>query len=147
MHDGVTGRFRTAQTARILAPISPEQDECRTLFGAGRRGGRWFITVRDDKGLGRRYTLICTGTRTGGGRARGLWTPLVLLALFAALVLAGCGGAGSGGGSPSASGEDGPKPEKAAAGSGGRASKEKLGHPALGSADAPVVLTEYSDYQ
>ena len=29
----------------------------------------------------------------------------------------------------------------------GRASKAKLGHPALGSAEAPVVLTEYADYQ
>ena len=29
----------------------------------------------------------------------------------------------------------------------GQPSKAKLGHPALGSADAPVVMTEFSDYQ
>ena len=89
---------------------------------------------------------------------------MTLLALFVtALVLAGCGGAASGGDSPQASGEDerasqsdapeksaeGPgKPERATGGSeGGRTSKERLGHPALGAAEAPVVLTEYSDYQ
>jgi hypothetical protein len=57
------------------------------------------------------------------------------------LVFAGCGGAGNGD-SSQASGEE----ERRASG-GGRASKEQLGHPALGSAEAPVVLTEYSDYQ
>jgi len=29
----------------------------------------------------------------------------------------------------------------------GQSAKKQLGHPALGSADAPVVLTEYGDYQ
>ena len=85
----------------------------------------------------------------------GGWTLLTLLALFAALVLAGCGGAAGEGNPSHASGEEerasqdgGPKPEKRAGGPDeGRASKEKLGHPALGAADAPVVLTEYSDYQ
>ena len=78
---------------------------------------------------------------------------LALLALaVVALVFSGCGSAGSGG-SPQADGGEGrraPQPagSKSAEGSGdGRASKTKLGHPALGSAEAPVVLTEYSDYQ
>jgi protein-disulfide isomerase len=58
------------------------------------------------------------------------------LALVAAtLVFAGCSGAGSSGSSQTFEEE------------GQRASKAKLGHPALGSAAAPVVLTEYSDYQ
>ena len=85
----------------------------------------------------------------------------LLTLLAAALVLAGCGG-GAGGAPPQASEEgeqasqnDEPKkkdegfgkPEKATEGSDGRASKKGLGHPALGDADAPVVLTEYSDYQ
>ncbi len=63
------------------------------------------------------------------------------------LVFAGCGGAVSGG-SSQASGEEERRASRSAEGSGdGRASEAKLGHPALGSAEAPVVLTEYSDYQ
>ena len=55
----------------------------------------------------------------------------LVVALLAALVLAGCGGAG---GDPSSAG-----------GAGGETAE--LGTPSLGREDAPVVLTEYSDYQ
>ena len=66
------------------------------------------------------------------------------VALAAALVLAGCG---AGGGGPSSAGADGG--EKADPSGGGRAGGEtaELGTPSLGREDAPVVLTEYSDYQ
>jgi len=78
---------------------------------------------------------------------------LVLIVFLATLsYLIGCG-AGSGDSSqPSdeqqksrTAGSSGQKSE--GAGSSGQALKGELGHPALGSADAPVVLIEYSDYQ
>ena len=78
---------------------------------------------------------------------------LTLLALVAAtLVFAGCGGAGSSGSSQTSE-EEGRRasqtagPESAEDVGDERASQERLGHPALGSAEAPVVLTEYADYQ
>jgi protein-disulfide isomerase len=78
---------------------------------------------------------------------------LTLLALAASLILAGCGGAGSGN-PQQASGQEGQSPQDAGASGrskpdGGRASGDagRLEHPSLGSADAPVVLTEYADYQ
>ena len=64
----------------------------------------------------------------------------LVVALLAALVLAGCGGAGGG---PSSAGGDGG--EKADSAGGGKTAE--LGTPSLGREDAPVVLTEYSDYQ
>ena len=75
-----------------------------------------------------------------GSRRRS--APRPLLAAVAVLVLtlvASCGGAsGSGGGQQAA--ESG--------GKGAPAKEEQaLGRPALGDADAPVVLTEYADYQ
>ncbi len=78
-------------------------------------------------------------------------TLLILVALMAALS-AGCG-AESGGSSQApeeqqasrSAGSSGQKSE--GAGSSGQALRGRLGHPALGDADAPVVLTEYSDYQ
>jgi hypothetical protein len=86
------------------------------------RDGRW------DRGLPVVFTLVLT--------------------LAAALVLAGCG-SGSGGSQPSGGGNDGREarssdpsgPENA----GGETAE--LGTPSLGREDAPVVLTEYSDYQ
>jgi len=69
------------------------------------------------------------------------WRGVSTLLIFAALVttiLAGCGGAGSVGSS---------EQKTEGAGSSGQARSGRLGHPALGSPDAPVVLTEYSDYQ
>jgi hypothetical protein len=87
----------------------------------------------------------------------------VLALAVAALVLAGCGGMGSGGssqGSSQGSGQGEEAPEIAGS-SGGKGSSDvtkpdrerasedggRLEHPTLGSARAPVVLTEYSDYQ
>jgi protein-disulfide isomerase len=92
----------------------------------------------------------------------------VLALAVAALVLAGCGSMGSGGssqGSSQGSGQ-GEEASKTAGSSGVTKSEDKgasddtkpdrerasedggrLEHPTLGSARAPVVLTEYSDYQ
>ena len=79
--------------------------------------------------------------------ARGAFTPLIL-ATVAAMVLVGCA-AGSGGSSPPSAERQAPKkadaPEQKGESPG--SSGEQLGHPALGSADAPVVMTEFSDYQ
>lgn len=78
-------------------------------------------------------------------------TLLILVALMAA-VSAGCG-AESGGSSQTpdeqqASRSAGSSGQKSGGvGSTGQALGGRLGHPALGAADAPVVLTEYSDYQ
>jgi protein-disulfide isomerase len=79
--------------------------------------------------------------------ARGAFTLLILAAL-AATILIGCD-AGSGGSSQQSAERQAPKKadssEQKAEGPG--PSGEQLGHPALGSADAPVVMTEFSDYQ
>ena len=83
---------------------------------------------------------------------RGVSTILILASLVAT-ILAGCGGAGSGGSSQASEEEQvsrsaGSSEEKSEdAGSSGQAPRGRLVHPALGSHDAPVVLTEYSDYQ
>lgn len=100
----------------------------------------------DDPRLGG-TTLIGTGPHVYKA-ARGTLTLLILTAL-AATIFVGCGGGAS---QPSegqqASGSAGSPERKAAdTGSSGRVSGERGGHPTLGSADAPVVLTEYSDYQ
>jgi hypothetical protein len=76
---------------------------------------------------------------------------LLILAALVATNLAGCAGTGSEDSSqPSeeqqasrTAGSTEPEDEE----SSGQASGGRLGHPALGDADAPVVLTEYSDYQ
>ena len=78
---------------------------------------------------------------------------LALLVLAALVVAFSACAAGSGGSSQSSekqqgsenAGSSGQKTE--GAGTSGRASGKRLEHPALGSAEAPVVLTEYSDYQ
>ena len=77
---------------------------------------------------------------------------LVLIVFLATLsYLIGCG-AGSGGSSQVSEKQqasrtaDSSEQEPEDEGSSGQASG-RLGNPALGSADAPVVLTEYSDYQ
>ncbi len=81
-----------------------------------------------------------------GRQDRGLPVVLVLvLALAAALVLAGCGG---GSGDAGSSGEeDGGRDAGPSGSENAGAETAKLGTPSLGRDDAPVVLTEYSDYQ
>ena len=77
---------------------------------------------------------------------------LILIALFSTVsYLAGCAGTGSRDSSQSSEGQHAsrtagstePEDEELS----GKAAGGRLGHPALGEADAPVVLTEYSDYQ
>ena len=74
---------------------------------------------------------------------------LLILAALTATILIGCA-AGSGGSSQQSAEQQAPKEkadssEQKAEGPG--SSGKQLGHPALGSADAPVVMTEFSDYQ
>jgi hypothetical protein len=78
--------------------------------------------------------------------ARGAFT--LLLAVLTATVLIGCA-AGSGGSSSPSAERQAPKKADSSEqkGEGPGSSGEQLGHPALGSADAPVVMTEFSDYQ
>jgi len=85
-------------------------------------------------------------------KGRGMVAFLILAALVAT-ILASCGGARSGGSSQAseeerASRSAGASEQKSEdAGPSGQAPRGRLGHPALGRQDAPVVLTEYSDYQ
>ena len=79
---------------------------------------------------------------------------LLILAALVARVLAGCGACSWGDGADSAREQQqasrtagSPEQKAGGAGSSGQALRGRLGHPALGDADAPVVLTEYSDYQ
>ena len=96
-------------------------------------------------------TLIGTGPDVYK-KKRGV-SSLLVLAVLVATILAGC--AGTGGGESSQSTEEKQTSRSAGsteqktegAGSSGQASGDRLGHPALGSQDAPVVLTEYADYQ
>ena len=97
-------------------------------------------------------------TRTSAGpedNARdGRWgrgLPVVftlVLTLAAALVLVGCG-SGSGGSQPSGGGNDASEARSSSPSGSESAGGEtaELGTPSLGREDAPVVLTEYSDYQ
>jgi protein-disulfide isomerase len=76
---------------------------------------------------------------------------LILVALLATVsYLTGCTATGSGGSSQApeeqqASRTTGSPEQKSEAS--GRVSAGRLGHPAIGSPDAPVVLIEYADYQ
>ena len=107
---------------------------------------RWLRIVynwRDDTRLeGRTLIGIGPDVHKKGG------VLLILIALLATVsYLAGCAGTGSRDSSQSSEGQQasrtaGPTEPEDEESSGGR-----LGHPALGDADAPVVLTEYSDYQ
>jgi protein-disulfide isomerase len=103
----------------------------------------------DDSRLGGR-TLIGTDPAV---RAKGRGTLALLILAALTTILAGCGGAGSGDSSqPSAERRasetaDPSGRQSEDTGSSERAAAKPLGHPALGSPDAPVVLTEYSDYQ
>ncbi len=78
--------------------------------------------------------------KTGG--AKRLWTLLVGLGLMvmlagAVVYLVGMGGTGSG-----PSGQSAGQPS----GEGSGAADPNVKHPALGDADAPVVMIEYSDF-
>ena len=101
---------------------------------------------RDDTRLGG-TTLICTGPGLYK-TARGTLALLILTAL-AVTVIAGCGaGSSQPSGEQQSSGTSGSQGQKSEdTGPSGRVSGGREGHPTLGSADAPVVLTEYSDYQ
>jgi protein-disulfide isomerase len=79
--------------------------------------------------------------------ARGAFALLILAALTV-MVLVGCA-AGSGGSSPPSAERQAPKKADASVqkAEDPKPSGEQLGHPGLGSADAPVVMTEFSDYQ
>ena len=68
----------------------------------------------------------------------------LVVALATALVLAGCGAAG--GGASSAGSDGSEKPDSSGGGEAGGESA-RLGVPSLGREDAPVVMTEFSDYQ
>jgi uncharacterized membrane protein len=104
---------------------------------------------RDDARLGGRELI--GASMDAHKRVRGTLT-FVLLAALAATIFLGCA-AGSGG---SSQGSEKQQASGTAHSSGqktggsdasGRTSGGNLGHPTLGSADAPVVLTEYGDYQ
>ena len=76
---------------------------------------------------------------------------LLILAALTAMILVGCGASG---GSAQSSGKQqgsgataSPEQKTQDAGAPGQTAGGMLGHPALGSADAPVVLIEYGDYQ
>ena len=75
----------------------------------------------------------------------------LILAALVATNLVGCAGAGSGGSSQASEEQQASRTagstEPEAEESSGQASGRRLGHPTIGDADAPVVLTEYSDYQ
>jgi hypothetical protein len=86
-------------------------------------GGILSGTGRESAGLGRFWPLF-------------VGVPLIALLAVAAILLSG------GGDGPSQPPQD-DRPQA----SGGGEEDSKLGTPALGSADAPVVMTEYSDYQ
>jgi hypothetical protein len=73
---------------------------------------------------------------------------LLVLAALAATLSTGCAAGGGGSSQRSAERQAAKKvdaPEQKGEGPG--SSGKQLGHPALGSADAPVVMTEFSDYQ
>ena len=67
----------------------------------------------------------------------------LVVALATALILSGCGAAGGG---SSAGEDDGGEAESSGGGEAGGGSA-RLGVPSLGREDAPVVMTEFSDYQ
>ncbi len=110
-------------SARALATYSLK------LLGRHQAGGRRLIGTKPDV-----YTKGCEKLA------------LLILAALVATVFVGCGGAGGGG---SSEGSEKQQASRTAGSSGQKAegAGSSLEHPALGTADAPVVLTEYSDYQ
>jgi hypothetical protein len=107
---------------------------------------RIVYNCRDDTELEGR-TLMGAGLDVCAKKGRVLLVLIVFLATVSYLI--GCG-AGSGGSSQVSEKQQASRTAGSSEQSGessGQASGERLGHPALGSADAPVVLIEYSDYQ
>jgi hypothetical protein len=138
---------------RLMArcALGPQASEKLLSYGPSARWPRIVYNWRDDTRLGGRM-LVGTGPDAymKGMRMLAL---LILAALVMATILAGCGGAGSGGSSQAPEKQQASRTAASSeqktegAGSSEQASGERLGHPALGSPDAPVVLTEHSDYQ
>ena len=90
--------------------------------------------------------------KNGKNRGRGrLWPLFVGLPLIAIIALAAVVLAGGGNRAPQTGGQErqpADGAEQASGGGGGTASgAERLGHPALGEAGAPVVMVEYGDFQ
>src|SRR5688572_630787 len=128
----------------------PQASKKSLCSGPSARWLRIVYNCRNDSEL-EGNSLIGTGP-DAYMKGRGMLALLILAALVATL-LAGCGGAGSGGSSQAleeehASRSAGSSEQETEAKGGSRqAPGGRLGHPALGDTDAPVVLTEYSDYQ
>jgi hypothetical protein len=138
--------FGSLFVERLMARCvwGPQGSEKLPWSGPPARWLRIVYNFRDDTEL-EGSTLIGTGPDV---YAKKVWRLLILIALLVTVsYLTGCGGAGSGSSSQlseeqqesRSAGTTRPEDEEY---SGGR-----LGPPALGDADAPVVLTEYSDYQ
>ena len=129
---------------------SPKASKKLLCSGPSARWLRIVYNCRNDSEL-ERNSLIGTGP-DAYVKGRGMLALLILAALVAT-ILAGCGGAGNGGSSQAPEGVQASRSvgsseqETEDAGSSRHASSGRLGYPALGRPDAPVVLTEYSDYQ
>jgi hypothetical protein len=132
----------------VIALVEDPQTVLKRSLSSGRPCLRIVYNCRDDTEL-EGSTLIGTGPDLYTKKVGGL---LILIALLATVpYLTGCGGVGSGGSSQAPEEKQElrtarsmePEDEE----SSGQASGRRLGHPALGDSDAPVVLTEYSDYQ
>lgn len=76
---------------------------------------------------------------TNRGVKRPPWPIVALVVLLAGLAVS-CGGAAGSGGTPASD-------ESGSARAGAEQAQTPLGAPSLGEEDAPVVVTEYSDYQ
>ncbi|HEV2093205.1 MAG TPA: hypothetical protein VGR18_08575 [Rubrobacter sp.] len=112
-----------ALRAGVVYKYGSEIRQTRAPAGdPAREGGILSGTGRDNAGFGRFWPLF-------------VGLPLIALLAVAAIVLSG------GGNGPS---QPAPDDRPRASGNGG---DPGLGTPTLGSEDAPVVMTEYSDYQ
>ena len=117
--------------ARIVVKHAPRTAEARAS------------EIRLRRRFGGRHKLSGTGRGSGeGGGVGRLWPLLVGLPLIAAIAVAAILLSGGGDGTSTAAPDD----RKQGSGGGG-AEVAELGTPALGSKNAPVVLTEYGDYQ
>ena len=138
-----------SKSALCMLRGGPRELETLLLSGPPARWLRMVYNWRDYTRLEGR-TLIGTGPNAHekGGML------LILIALFATVsYLTGCADTGSGGSQQApeeqqASRTTGtPEQKSEVSRSSGEARSGRLGHPAIGSPDAPVVLVEYADYQ